>query len=115
MPGIPADLMWTTAVTTITGLVVTAMYRKLGAYTADSARWRKQVDGQLDALANATQTTMRTDLIHTYEKYVTRGWITPEERAAWHDMHAKYSKLNANGLIDSYARRLEALPDREIN
>ena len=90
-------------------------------YQSDSATWRKSMDGKmdehdrkLDAITDATQTTMRTDLIHLYEKYTTRGWLTPEERAAWHDMHTKYAALNANGLIDSYGKKLDELPDREI-
>lgn len=83
--------------------------------------WREEIvmmmgsqDGKLDSLTDGVQTTMRTDLIHLYEKFTTRGWITPEERAAWHDMHAKYSALNANGLIDSYNAKLDELPDKEI-
>ena len=83
--------------------------------------WRTEIierldeqDAKLDTLTDGVQTTMRTDLIHLYEKFTTRGWITPEERAAWHDMHAKYSALNANGLIDSYSAKLDELPDREI-
>lgn len=88
---------------------------------ADWYAWREEIvmmmdsqDGKLDSLTDGVQTTMRTDLIHLYEKFTTRGWITPEERAAWHDMHAKYSALNANGLIDSYNAKLDELPDKEI-
>ena len=83
--------------------------------------WRAEIvklmdsqDGKLDSLTNATQTTMRTELLHLSEKYLTRGWITPEERAAISDMHAKYAALNANGYIDGYMRRVDSLPDREI-
>ena len=85
------------------------------------AEWRERVesrlddmDVKLDALADATQTTMRTSLLHYIEKYLTRGWVTPEERASIYDMHKKYSALNANGYIDSYIERVMALPDREI-
>lgn len=88
---------------------------------ADWYAWRAEMvelmdsqDGKLDSLTDGVQTTMRTDLIHLFEKFTTRGWVTPEERAAWHDMHAKYSALNANGLIDSYSAKLDELPDREI-
>lgn len=84
--------------------------------------WRRRVeesysviDDKLDKIRGGTQTTMRTDLIHLYEKFTTRGWITPEEKAAWFDMHAKYSALDANGLIDSYKAKLESLPEREID
>lgn len=83
--------------------------------------WRAEVielmDSQgekLDNLTNATQTTMRTTLLHYIEKYLTRGWLTQEERSSLTDMHAKYSALNANGLIDGYMRRIESLPDKEI-
>lgn len=76
--------------------------------------WQDSVTGKLDSLTDATQTTMRATLLHYIEKYLTRGWLTPEERAALVDMHRKYSALNANGLIDGYMARIATLPDREI-
>lgn len=83
--------------------------------------WRAEIielmdsqDGKLDTLTDATQTTMRTTLLHYIEKYLTRGWITPEERASLIDMHNKYAALNANGFIDGYMNRISKLPDREI-
>ncbi len=85
------------------------------------AEWRERVEGsvagidaKLDALNEATQTTMRTTLLHYIEKYLTRGWVTPEERASLMDMHRKYSALNANGFIDGYMARVAELPDKEI-
>lgn len=85
------------------------------------AEWRERVEGsvagidaKLDVLNEATQTTMRTTLLHYIEKYMTRGWVTPEERASLMDMHRKYAALNANGFIDGYMRRVAELPDREI-
>lgn len=78
------------------------------------AEWRASVTGKIDNLTDATQTTMRATLLHYIEKYLTRGWLTPEERAALVDMHSKYSALNANGLIDGYMARIAELPDREI-
>lgn len=87
----------------------------------DWFEWRRRIgesyesiNDKLDKIRDGTQTTMRTDLIHLYEKYTTRGWITPEEKSAWFDMHSKYSALDANGLIDSYKAKLEMLPEREI-
>ena len=85
------------------------------------AEWRERVEGsvadidaKLDVLNEATQTTMRTTLLHYIEKYLTRGWVTPEERASLMDMHAKYAALNANGFIDGYMARVAELPDKEI-
>ena len=85
------------------------------------AEWRERIggsvadiDAKLDVLNEATQTTMRTEILHLVEKFLTRGWITPEERASLFDMHKKYAALNANGFIDSYIERINHLPDREI-
>lgn len=87
----------------------------------EEAEWRERIerymseqDKKLDALTDATQTTMRTSMLHYIEKYLTRGWITPEERSSLNDMHNKYAALNANGFINGYMRRIEQLPDREI-
>lgn len=114
MPTIPLSVILTTGITTLTGLLVTALYRKLVGYIEHSGEWREKTDRKLDTLTSATQTTMRATLIHNAEKYFERGWLTPEEFAAWHDMHRKYSALNANGLIDSYGDRLAQLPHRTI-
>ena len=85
------------------------------------AEWRERVEGsvadidaKLDVLNEATQTTMRTTLLHYIEKYLTRGWVTPEERASLMDMHRKYAALSANGFIDGYMARVAELPDKEI-
>lgn len=85
------------------------------------AEWRisvnssmADIDAKLDMLNDATQTTMRATLLHYIEKYLTRGWVTPEERASLMDMHAKYAALNANGFIDGYMERVSELPDRDI-
>ena len=114
--------------TIITGLVSAALMwgvhrltDVLKRYHADSAAWRERVDVKLDAqaakvdtLMDATQTTMRAQLIHNAEKYFERDWITPEERASWCDMHDRYSALGADGLIETYRRKIDNLPDREI-
>lgn len=107
--------------TIITGLVSAVLFwgirrltTMLKGYVEHSNEWRGATDEKLDTLTNATQTTMRTELLHLSEKYLTRGWITPEERKAIFDMHEKYAALDANGYIDGYMRRVDALPDREI-
>ena len=118
---IPAELMYTGAVTTLVGLVVTALWNRLGAF-AKAAQEREEtrdkrderLEAKLDLLMDATQTTMRATLIHNAEKYFEREWVTPEERASWCDMHDRYSRLGANGLIETYRRKLDALPDKLI-
>jgi len=111
---IPWELVLTTAITTLTGLVVTALYRRLDSYAKQSFAWRQEMGQQMATLMRAQQTTMRATLIHNAEKYFERGWLTPEERASWCDMHDQYSALGANGLIGTYRRKLDELPDRVI-
>lgn len=75
----------------------------------------KRIDDKVDTLTEAQQTTMRATLIHNAEKYFERGWLTPEEQNSWCDMHDKYSALGANGLIQSYRQKIDALPHRQIS
>lgn len=85
------------------------------------AEWRDEIaerisviEDRLTLSTEAQQTTMRATLVHNFEKYYERGWLTPEERASWCDMHDKYSAMGFNGLIDTYRMKLDGLPDREI-
>lgn len=114
MPTVPLSVIITTALTTLTSLLVTALYRKLDDYVQHSSRWRESTDKKLDTVSGALQTTMRATLIHNAEKYFERGWITPEEQASWVDMHVRYSELGANGLIESYRTKIDALEHRNV-
>lgn len=114
-------LVVSTSITGAVGWIVKTLLDSFKSYMADSAQWRTRMDEKMDshavdmaAIKDATQTTMRTSLLHYAEKYLSRGWVTPEERASIYDMHQKYSALNANGYIDGYIERVMALPDREI-
>lgn len=107
--------------TIITGLIsaailagIRALTKALKDYSDGSQQWRSRMEQKLDTMMGATQTTMRATLIHNYEKYADRGWLTPEERASWCDMHDKYSAMGFNGLIDTYRHKLDKLDDKEI-
>lgn len=112
------ELVLPAAITAIVGWMVKSLLDAtldaMRDYAADSRRWRMGLDEKISTIMGATQTTMRATLIHNFEKYAERGWLTPEERASWCDMHDKYSDMGFNGLIDSYRHKLDALPDREI-
>ena len=117
----PLDLIVPTAITTVVGILVKGLFDLLKTYVDESKAWRQNVDTKLDKQADkldtqtkALQTTMRAQLIHNAEKYFERNWITPEERASWCDMHDRYSALGANGLIETYRQKINALPDKEI-
>lgn len=108
------SLVIPTIVTGIVGWLVKTLLDDLREYVHESKVWRTGMDSKVDAINDATQATMRTQILHMSEKYLTRGWLTPEERAALVDMHAKYAALNANGYIDGYMQRIQGLPDKEI-
>ena len=108
------SLVIPTIVTGVVGWLVKTLLDTLRGYISDSQSWRQKMDGKVDTIMGATQTTMRATLIHNFEKYAERGWLTPEERASWCDMHDKYSSMGFNGLIDTYRSKLDALPDKEI-
>lgn len=83
--------------------------------------WREGISARLGNLESdvratkeASQVNMRQNLLHYAEKYITRGWVTPEERAAIYEMHQKYTALDANGYIDGYMQRVMALPDKVV-
>ena len=114
-------LVVSTAITGVVGWMVKAVMDALRSYADESREWRRGIEAKLDEqaaktdkLMDATQATMRTELVHLYEKYMTREWMTPEESAAWCDMHDRYSAMGFNGLIDSYRARLMTLPIREV-
>lgn len=86
------------------------------------AEWRKRMEESITDLKkevtkskDAQQSTMRQSLIHSYEKYVTRGWLTTEELSAWLDMHDKYSAMGFNGLIDTYREHIVQLEIRPLD
>ena len=108
------DLIMPTAITAAVGILIKALFDGFKRYVNESKAWRSDLDRRFDVLMGATQTTMRAQLIHNAEKYFERNWVTPEERASWCDMHDRYSALGANGLIETYRRKIDALPDREI-
>lgn len=86
------------------------------------AEWRGRIEECVSDLKkevtqskDAQQSTMRQSLIHSYEKYVTRGWLTTEELSAWLDMHDKYSAMGFNGLIDTYREHIVQLEIRPLD
>ena len=95
---------------------------KTDAKRAAEAEWRGRIESSVADLKrdvmqskDAQQSTMRQSLIHSYEKYVTRGWLTTEELSAWLDMHDKYSAMGFNGLIDTYRERIVQLEIRPLD
>ena len=86
------------------------------------AEWRERMEEAITDLKrevtkskDAQQSTMRQSLIHSYEKYVTRNWLTTEELSAWLDMHDKYSAMGFNGLIDTYREHIVQLEIRPLD
>lgn len=112
---VPLELIFNTVLTGAVGWAVKMMLDQLKQYRKESKQWREALDTKVDAINDATQANMRTTILHYCEKYLSRGWVTAEERASLVDMHAKYVMLNPhNGFIDGYMDRVNHLPDKEI-
>lgn len=112
---IPAGLIFQTILTSAIGWAIKLVLDSIKAYQDESKAWRKSMDKKMDGVANATQATMRTTILHYCEKYITRGWVTAEELNSLLDMHAKYTVINPNnGFINSYIDRVQQLDRHEI-
>lgn len=109
---------WATILTGLISAAILWSVRKVAAllndYTAKSAEWRRRVEDKVDQQGKGLQATMRNVLVHNAEKYFERDWLTSEEEASWCDMHDRYSAMGCNGLIDSYRKKIEALPHRSV-
>ena len=66
-------------------------------------------------LLRSQQQTMRANLVHLAEKYLSRGWLTSEELKAYVDMYNAYSELGFNGYIKTYMDKLNALDIRTLD
>lgn len=67
-------------------------------------------DKKFDQVIGAQQQSMRAQLVHSAEKYITRDWITGEELQTWEDLYQAYEALpGENGYIAAYKARLETL------
>lgn len=106
---------WESIATSIVLAIVMWMAGTFKALIAEQKKRYEGTEAKLNLLMEAQQATMRTTLIHNIEKYFERGWVTPEERASWCDMHERYRKLGANGLIDTYRAKLDRLHDKDID
>lgn len=112
-------------------VVVSLIWKKNSRDTIDSlieshhAELMKRLDEQDAKLAEqdqkfnqvitAQQQSMRAQLVHSAEKYITRAWITGEELQTWEDLYASYDALpGANGYIAAYKQHLERLDVRGI-
>lgn len=106
---------WENIATSIVLAVVMWLATTFHSYLKEQKERYVGLEHTLNSLMKAQQSTMRASLIHDFERYFERGWITPEERASWCDMHDQYKKLGANGLIDTYRSKLDQLQDRDID
>ena len=72
-------------------------------------------DELFSLLLRSQQQTMRANLVHLAEKYLSRGWLTSEELKAYVDMYNAYSELGLNGYIKTYMDKLNALDIRTLD
>jgi len=98
-----------------------ALWRTTARRRAEEARMHAEIVARLDSvderqrlMLDAQQQTMRSDIVHKVDKYVSRGWVTPEEHRAISDEYGSYSALGINGYIKVYIAKVDALEVREV-
>lgn len=113
MPTVPLSVIITTALTTLTSLLVTALYRKLVAYITSSGEWRRSADKRINIINESLVCVMRGDLIHKAHRYVDdKGYASIEEKESWHEEWVQYQSIcPRNGFIDTLAEQVMALPE----
>lgn len=112
---IPLEMLVQTILTAAIGWAVKVILDQFKAYREESKAWRMNMDGKVDAINDATQANMRTNILHYCEKYLSRGWVTSEELSSLTDLHTKYTVLNDhNGFIEGFMERVNSLPIREV-
>lgn len=67
------SLVIPTIVTGIVGWLVKTLLDAMRGYVSESREWRTKISDDVKSIKDATQTNMRTNLCHLYEKYMTRG------------------------------------------
>lgn len=112
---IPVDYIINTILAGVIGWVVKLILDSMKREHEESREWRNKIDKKIEALNDATQANVRTNILHYCEKYIDRGWITPQELDSLTDLHNKYRALNENnGFINGYMERVECLERREV-
>ena len=123
---VPPSVIVTTAITTLTGLLVTALYRKLAGYIDHSGEWRASVDRRMKEQDTTIKVVLtmqcsqvRSDLVHKAHRYIDDiGRASTEEKDAFWAEFEDYQRIcEANGItnhfIDALANQVMALPTRD--
>ena len=112
---IPIDYIVNTIIAGVIGWAVKVILDTIKHGQEESKGWRIKVEKDIQDIKDATQANVRTNILHYCEKYIDRGWITPQELDSLTDLHKKYRALNDNnGFIDSYMHRVDNLERREV-
>jgi hypothetical protein len=74
--------------------------------------WRKVYKQMCDqqAIKDGTQALLRNQIIHSYDKYIERGWLPIYAMENVLAMYNAYHKLGGNGAITKLIEELRELP-----
>lgn len=77
---------------------------------AERAEEKKQLAEQQEAQRSMVLAIARTMLLNNYEKCVSKGYYSLEEREVFGKLYLSYKSDNGNGVIDMIAERIRKLP-----
>ena len=98
------DHILTVAITTLTGGVVTFLWRKF-------IKTQEKQKAETEALKAGLQSLLRYKIIDTFETYSKKGWIPIYALEGINACYIAYENLGENGVIDTIMDHLKQLPN----
>ncbi|MBQ9211264.1 MAG: hypothetical protein IJ153_06125 [Clostridia bacterium] len=72
---------------------------------------QKIMEEQNKAIMLGLQAVLRDRLLQGYRHYEEKGWADYEDRQNLENIYTQYHALGANGVMDDFKKRFDALPD----
>lgn len=76
----------------------------------ETKAYRETTEKQIELIQDGVRDVHLQNLIHTCEKFIKRGYITPEEREIYNQRYNLYKALGGNGHMEPWNNKMIALP-----
>ena len=73
----------------------------------------KSINLNQTILMRSNLSQIKNTLVDKYNQSMERGYITPYELDAWHQMFDSYTELGGNGFVEAIKEQIDELPTRK--
>lgn len=70
------------------------------------------IKSDIEKLKRSSQCSNRCDLDDMYEKVITKGYASAEEKSKFESIYQAYHNLGKNGVMDKRHEQVLALPEK---